>query len=131
MTRKDIEEIADIRKEIQMLNDEIESLRQQSLTLGGASDGMPHSTNVGSPVEQIAIKILDLTRDLERRKIMLMEKLNRALIFIYTIDDSLTRMIVKYKCIDGLNYSEISAILGYDRSVIGKKYNAFFNELGA
>ena len=129
MTKHDIEEIKHIRKEIEMLSNQIDELRQQSLTLGGTGDGMPHSNNVKSPTEEIAIKILDLTRMLEKRKNDLVKKLNRDLIFIYSIEDSLLRMIVKYKCIDDFSFQEISQILGYDRSLIGKKYNAFFNDL--
>lgn len=131
MTKHDIEEIKHIRKEIEMLSNQIDELRQQSLTLGGTSDGMPHSNNVKSPTEEIAIKILDLTRMLEKRKNDLVKKLNRDLIFIYSIEDSLLRMIVKYKCIDDFSFQEISQILGYDRSVISKKYSAFFNKLDA
>ena len=129
MTKRDIEQIKWCKKEIEMLEKQIDELRQQSFLGNSIGDGMPHARSTTSKVESTSIKIYELTVKLNERKSALIKLVTEAINFIYSIEDSLLRMIIKYRCIDGLSWQEISDILGIERTTISKKYDAFFKAL--
>lgn len=129
MTKKDLEQIKDIRAEIRMLDDEITRLRQQSLTASGLGDGMPHAHNAESPTERIAIQINELCEKVFKYRSDLVSFLTECLSEIYKIDDSTTRMIAKYRCVDGLPWAEISTILNMDRKTVTKKFGEWVDTI--
>lgn len=129
MTRKELEEIYWYQKEIKMLEEEIKALQES--VIGGSSlgDGMPHTKSTTSKTEKVALQIYDLKNKLTQYRNVLFISVKKGIDFIYTIPDSATRMIVKYKCLDGMSMTEISEIMGIDRTTCSKRYNAFMKDL--
>ena len=130
MTKKDIEQIRSYKLEIKMLEEQIAELKEQYASASnGLGDGMPHARSTTSKTERMAIQVYELTQRLVDRKNSLFILVKNAIDFVYTIEDSGLRMIVKYKCIDGLTMTEIADIMGVDRTTISKKYNAFMDTI--
>ena len=129
MTKKDLEQIKDIRAEIRMLDDEITRLRQQSLTASGLGDGMPHAHNAESPTERIAIQINELCEKAFKYRSDLVLFLSECLSEIYKIDDSTTRMIAKYRCVDGMQWAEISALVDTSERTAKRKYGEWLDTI--
>jgi len=129
MTKKELEQIKDIRAEIRMLDDEITRLRQQSLTASGLGDGMPHVHNAESPTERIAIQINELCEKVFRYRSDLVSFLSECLSEIYKIDDSTTRMIAKYRCVDGMQWAEISALVDTSERTAKRKYGEWLDTI--
>lgn len=129
MTREDIKQIRWYKKEIAMLDEKIRELREQSLTGGAIGDGMPKAKSTSSMAERIAIQIYELSTNLYEKKNKLLKLVTESINFIYTIEDSQLRMIVKYRALDGMSWSEMADIMGLDRTSLSKKYEAFLNTL--
>lgn len=130
MTKKDIEQIRSYKLEIKMLEEQIAELKEQYASASnGLGDGMPHARSTTSKTERMAIQVYELTQRLVDRKNSLFILVKNAIDFVYTIEDSGLRMIVKYKCIDGLTMTEIADIMGVDRTTISKQYNAFMKTI--
>ena len=129
MTRKELEQIYWYQKEIKMLEEQIKALQESVVGGSGIGDGMPHSKSTTSKTERVALQVYELTNKLTQIKSSLFISVKNGIDFIYSIPDSTTRMIVKYKCLDGLSISEIGEIMGIDRSTCSRKYNAFMKEI--
>lgn len=129
MTKKELEQIYWYQKEIKMLEEQIKALQESSLSGSGIGDGMPHLKSTTSKTERIALQVYELTNKLTQIKSSLFISVKNGIDFIYSIPDSTTRMIVKYKCLDGLSMGEIGVIMGIDRSTCSRKYNAFMKEI--
>ena len=129
MTKNELEQIYWYQKEIKMLEEQIKALQESSISGSGIGDGMPHSKSTTSKTERVAIQVYELTNKLTQIKSSLFISVKNGIDFIYSIPDSTTRMIVKYKCLDGLSMGEIGVIMGIDRSTCSRKYNAFMKEI--
>lgn len=130
MTKKDIEQIKQYKLEIKMLETQITKLREMYSSSGsGLGDGMPHARSTTSKTERLAVQVYELSQKLVDLRSSLFILVKNAIDFVYTIPDSTTRMIVKYKCIDGMKLTEIAEIMGVDRTTVSKKYNAFMDTI--
>ena len=130
MTKQDIENIKHYKLEIKMLETQIAELRELYAPSGsGLGDGMPHARSTTSKTERLAVQVYELSQKLIEKKNSLFILVKNAIEFVYTIPDSTTRMIVKYKCIDGMKLTEIADIMGVDRTTVSKKYNAFMDSI--
>ena len=129
MTRKELEQIYWYQKEIKMLEEQIKALQESVVGGSGIGDGMPHSKSTTSKTERIALQVYELTNKLTQIKSSLFISVKNGIDFIYSIPDSTTRMIVKYKCLDGMSLAEIGEIMGIDRTTCSKRYNAFMKEI--
>lgn len=125
MTKQELEQIKWYRKEIEMIDKQIEALRQQSLYPSGMGDGMPKGNSKTSQTEQIAIKIYELTNELNLFRTKLVSHIADAYNCIRKVPDSTTRMVAKYRCIDGLSFEKISAILDLNKRTVMKRYDEF------
>lgn len=114
MTRDDLKQIFFINKEIKMWEKELEELREQSTMKSKQITDMPfaNTNTTGDPVAELAMKITDVEMIILGRKKELELERYRILKFIDHIDDSLMRMIVKYRCVDCLSWAMVAARIG-------------------
>ena len=98
-------------------------------------DGMPYSqtNNVGSPTEEKAIRLADLAKVIEGKISEIQLALMEIEIFISSIDDSLTRQIVEYRCCKLKSWQEVADKLGngYTAESTRQIYHRFIKELPA
>ena len=113
MTKKELEQIYYITREINMWQRELDSLKTKSKVSSPALTGMPEGKGttgdrVGNNATRIAYleqKIKDKKSDLEILRISITE-------YIMSIDDSLIRQIIKLRCIDLKTWTKIAIAVG-------------------
>lgn len=113
MTKKELEQIYYITREINMWQRELDSLKTKSKVSSPALTGMPEGKGttgdrVGNNATRIAYleqKIKDKKSELEILRISITE-------YIMSIDDSLIRQIIKLRCIDLKTWTKIAIAVG-------------------
>lgn len=114
MTRDDLAQIYYINKEISMWERELNNLREQSLMKSKEITDMPfaNTNTTGDPVAELAMKITDVEMVILGKKKELELERARVIDFIGNIEDSLMRMIVKYRCVDCLSWYNVAIRIG-------------------
>lgn len=113
MTKKELEQIYYITREINMWQRELDSLKTKSKVSSPALTGMPEGKGttgdrVGNNATRIVYleqKIKDKKSELEILRISITE-------YIMSIDDSLIRQIIKLRCIDLKTWTKIAIAVG-------------------
>lgn len=131
MTREGLRKVYLIDREIEMLEKELDRIRQQSLMKSKQITGMPfaNTNETGDPTQELALKILSAQEELSVQKIKLEKERLELLHYIYSIEDPLLRLIVKYRCVDCLGWQKIADMVGYERTSVSKKFNEFARSL--
>lgn len=131
MTREKLRKVYLIDKEIEMLEKELDRIRQQSLMRSKQITGMPfaNTNETGDPTQELALKILTAQEELSAQKIKLEKERLELIHYIYSIDDPMLRLIVKYRCVDCLGWQKIADMVGYERTSVSKKFNEFVRNL--
>lgn len=131
MTREGLGKVYLIDREIEMLERELNRIRQQSLMKSKQMTGMPfaNTNETGDPTQELAIKILSAQEELSAQKIKLEKERLELIHFIYSIEDPVLRLIVKYRCVDCWKWEKIAKELGYERTSVSKKFNDFVRNL--
>jgi len=92
-----------------------------------AADGLPHSVtnSIGRPTENKAILIADHVELIREH----MQKIELAIReveqFVATIDDPLTRQIVKLRCVDCMRWDEVAEQIG--RTATGENVRQMYH----
>lgn len=131
MTREKLRKVYLIDKEIEMLEKELDRIRQQSLMRSKQMTGMPfaNTNETGDPTQELALKILTAQEELSAQKIKLEKERLELIHYIYSIEDPMLRLIVKYRCVDCLGWQKIADLVGYERTSVSKKFNEFVRNL--
>lgn len=131
MTREKLRKVYLIDKEIEMLEKELDRIRQQSLMRSKQMTGMPfaNTNETGDPTQELALKILTAQEELSAQKIKLEKERLELIHYIYSIEDPMLRLIVKYRCVDCLGWKKIADLVGYERTSVSKKFNEFVRNL--
>ena len=131
MTREGLRKVYLIDREIEMLEKELDRIRQQSLMKSKKITGMPfaNTNETGDPTQELALKIMSAQEELSVQKIKLEKERLELLHYIYSIEDPLLRLIVKYRCVDCLGWQKIADLVGYERTSVSKKFNEFARSL--
>ena len=118
MTRKDLERVYYLKRELLMWQKRHEELLADMSQDSVPSDGLPHSvTNkITRPTENKAVLLADHAELIREH----MQKIGLAIMevesFIATIEDPLTRQIVKLRCVDCLSWGEVAEQIGSNAS---------------
>lgn len=131
MTREGLKKVYLIDKEIEMLEKELDRIRQQSLMKSKKITGMPfaNTNETGDPTAELATKVIEAQEEIIQYKIQLEKERLELIKYIRSIKDPLLRMIVHYRCVDCYNWQKIADILGYERTSVSKKYKEFERNL--
>ena len=113
MTKKELSRIYYLEKEIAMWEKELEDLECMSLVSGSMGDGQPRGQKVPrSKVEDnvikrmgIQAKMQELLEECEKSKVEIMD-------WIKSIDDSLIRQIIYYRCIKVMSWVSVADKVG-------------------
>lgn len=130
MTRKELESVYCLKKELRMWQDRLAELQADIALSPKVLDGMPfqHTNDTSNPTERKAIKLAEVAKVIEGKISEIQWTISEIEQFIIRIDDSIMRQIVEYRCVQCKTWEEIGETLGYDRTTVSKKYDAYLDE---
>lgn len=118
MTRKDLEKIYYLKRELKMWESRLKELYADMSQDSVSADGMPHSvTNkVNSPTESKAIQIADHIDLIKGKAAEIRVAIREVEAFIVRIDDPFIRQIVELRCVHCMTWDEVADHIGSNSS---------------
>ena len=133
MTRKDLEKVYYLKRELRMWEERLKELYADMAQDTIAPDGMPHSVtnNVGSPTESKAIQIADHIDLIKGKQAEIRVAIREVEAFIVGIEDPLIRQIVELRCAHCMTWEEVSDRVGKGANAesIRQMYHRFLKEV--
>jgi hypothetical protein len=109
MTLKELYQLRDLNREIDMLKRELAQLRASPPGLSGARlTGMPSGTVTGNAVEQYAVTVADLEAMITQRAARCLQERLKLQGYIRSIPDSLTRQIFTLRFVWGYSWTRVA-----------------------
>ena len=127
MTRKDLEKVYYLKRELRMWEERLKELYADMAQDTIAPDGMPHSVtnNVGSPTESKAIQIADHIDLIKGKQAEIRVAIREVEAFIVGIEDPLIRQIVELRCVDCMRWDEVAEQIG--KSATGENVRQMYH----
>lgn len=118
MTRKELERVYFLKRELKIWEKRLEELYADISQDTPAADGMPHSvTNkISSPTESKAIQIADHIDLIKGKQAEIRVAIREVEAFIVGIDDPLIRQIVELRCAYCMTWEEVADRIGRNTS---------------
>jgi DNA-directed RNA polymerase specialized sigma24 family protein len=123
MTQQDLKDFKLLKKEIKLLETEIQQLGYETVTdtVRGSDREWPYIDHVititGLDQKGYRKKVKYLTRRLKRRKETLQDKWVEVDKFIAGLDNSVDRQMITLRYVEGLKWEEVAAKMGSGYSV--------------
>jgi len=130
MTRKELNEVLDLKRELKDAEKSLELLRLSAAVKVPLRDGMPKAQITDSRVEILTVRIVDLTKEIEELKqriIDAMRRLKKRLMI--EIKDVTARTLFILKYVDGMLMRDIGFALGYSETHIYYLHRITFENL--
>lgn len=115
MTRKELSQVAHLRNELRMWEERIAELRSKSLTGSKEIDGMPfqNTGDVSDTTFNYISQILELQADIDKKRLEIEAAIIEIEEYIVTLDDSLLRQIIEYRCCQCRTWRGVADMIGY------------------
>ncbi len=108
---------------------EIRDLEEELKTIASVSamnySGMPHSTDVSDTTYNLALKGEKLFKKLVRKKIKLLEEIDRIESIIEQIEDDEIRAMARMRFIKTMKWEDIGEQVHMDRTVCSRKVRKY------
>lgn len=129
MTKTELEQIYWLNRELRMWESELEKFRGRSLVASPLL-GTSHGTAISDKVAQRAEREIELENIIQAKCDEIQELRNKAVAYITTIPDSLTRMIIYYRCVSLFSWHRVAYEVGGNNTAASVKmaYHRFFKE---
>lgn len=130
MTRKELESVYCLKKELRMWQDRLAELQADIALSPKVLDGMPfqHTNETSNPTERKAIKLAEVAKVIDGKISEIQYTIAEIERFIMSVDESELRQIIEYRCVQCKTWEDIGDALGYDRTTVSKKYDAYLDE---
>lgn len=133
MTRKNLEKVYFLKKELEMWQERLTEL-QADIALGTkVLDGMPRSgTNgINKPTEDKAIKLTETSKIIEGKMSEIQYTVNEIENYILSLEDSLLRTIIYYRCCKLYKWEEVAEKVGagYNAESVRQIYHRHVKEM--
>lgn len=130
MTKEQLEQIYYTARELQMWERELERLKARS----PVSSPRPHISSGGGisdPTAQKTERVISLEEKIRELKEKLQTERDEAVQFIITIPNSVTRMVVYYRCVSLMNWRRVAYEVGGGNTEesVRKIYTRFCDKL--
>lgn len=115
MTRKELSQVYFLRKELKMWEQRLEDLRNKSMTGSKQISGMPfaNTNQINDTTFETVSRIMELQADIDVFRLTIEIKISEIERFIQTLDDSLLRQIIEYRCCQCKTWEQTAAMIGY------------------
>ena len=129
MTKQNLEQIYYLSKELKMWERELERLKARSLV----QSPVPHagtSGRISDKVADRAERVMELESRISAKREEIQQLRDEAVEYIKDIPDSLTRMIIYYRCVSLMSWRRVAYEVGGSNTEEGVKkvYYRFFEK---
>lgn len=133
MTKKELEQIYFLKRELMMWQSRLNELQADIALSPKVIDGMPYikTNSVSSPTESKAIRLAEVRKIVEGKLSEIQVAIADIEEYIMSIDDSMTRQIIEYRCCKLLQWDEVATSLGegYTAESVRQIYHRFTADL--
>lgn len=133
MTRKELESVFCLKKELRMWQERLAELQADIALSPKVLDGMPfqHTNDVSNPTEKKAIKLAEVAKVIEGKISEIQITLADIEEYITSVDDSIIRQIIEYRCVKCMEWKQIAFKLGdmYTDDNVRQMYHRFIATL--
>lgn len=112
MTKKELNQLHYLNREIKMLNLRLKELRNSSVVKGQEITGMPCGSGKSDNAADMAVNIVELERLIELKREQCEIELVRLTRYINSIKDSYIRQILTYRYIYSYTWNRIAYEIG-------------------
>lgn len=112
MTEKELNDYQLLAKKIVTLEDQLKTLKQNVKISSPKLTGLPHGSNISDLTGNWAIEIADMEERLQYLRSISKETLQDVIEFIDSIDDETTRLVFRFRVIQGCTWSNVAELLG-------------------
>lgn len=129
MTKQELEQIYYLNREVKMWEDELSRIRAKSLVQSPVGGGS-HGSAVSDRVAQRGERVIELENRIKAKQDEIQELRDKAVQYIQSIPDSLTRMIVYYRCVSLFGWRKVAYEVGGNNTEesVRKIYTRFFSK---
>ena len=129
MTREELEQIYYLNRELRVLERELERLRGRSL-IQSPLPNSTHGSGVSDKVGRLAERCVDLEILIREKQREIEQLRDKAVEYIYSIPDSLTRQVVYYRCVSLMSWKRVAYEVGGKNTEesVRKVYTRFFDK---
>ena len=99
-------------REVNLLTQHLITLRSHLPTGTTKYSSAPRGGKTGDPVARVATDIADVSRMLEQRRADCVAEMKRLYTFIDSIEDSLIRLIMTLRYLEGKSWREVAVAIG-------------------
>lgn len=112
MTKEEVSQIYYLNREIRKLQRKLEELRCSGLQ-SPKIDGMPRAPGrTGSPTERQGVAEADIEMKIKQLLAAAKRKQREIFEYIGSVDDSMIRMIIIFRCVDLCTWAEVAENIG-------------------
>lgn len=115
MTRKELSQVYYLSKELKMWEEKLLELRNKSLVRSKEITDMPfaNTNDTHDTTFERVSRIMELQADIDVFRLNIEKKIAEIENYIMTLDDSLLRQIIEYRCCQLKSWRDVSALIGY------------------
>ena len=130
MTKPELEQIYYLNRELKLWETELERVRCKSL-VGSPLPGNSHGSGVSDKVADRAERIIELENRIIAKRDEIQRLRDEAVAYIESIQDSLTRQIVYYRCVSLMSWRRVAYEVGGNNTPDGVRmiYNRFMERI--
>lgn len=112
MNKQELKQIYYLNRELKMWQDELKNLQDRIEQGAKQPDGMPHGSSVGDPVGNIATELANCKMMISCKEFEIQIQRNRFVKYIDSLEDSLIRQIIFYRCVSCMGWAQVAASIG-------------------
>lgn len=116
MTLKELSQVYYLKRDIKDLKQRISELEYSITDTSAKISGMPHTGKSGDKIGHFSTEIIYYKSVLNEKLKEYTAEFIRLFNYISACPDSLTRLILKYRFIDGMSWNQVAAEIGISES---------------
>lgn len=127
MTKKDLKQIYNLNREVEMWQRELDKSQCRSLVGSQVITGMPFGYGTSDKVASMACDIADTELIIKGKLAEIQQQRKKTMEYINGIDDSLMRQIVFYRHVSCMTWCEVANSIGGNNTEnsVKKAYSRF------
>lgn len=133
MTRKELESVYCLKKELRMWQDRLAELQADIALSPKVLDGMlvQHTNETSNPTERKAMRLAEVTKVIDGKISEIQWTIAEIECYIMSIDDSIMRQILEYRCVQCKDWNYVATHIGskYTDENVRQMYHRFVQDI--